>query len=110
KQRHAHRLGRLLPERLSVLESVNPAWCPDREGETKQQWLERLEQYRYFHAEHGYDPPKRSLDENEKRLGIWLSRQRQAHRRGKLSPEGVAALELVNPDWCPDREKEAKQQ
>lgn len=53
-----------------------------------------------FHAEHGRHPAPGSRNHDESLLGSWLARQRKAFtRKGALSPEQVAQLDEVYPDW-----------
>lgn len=61
-------------------------------------WSKRPEEYRAFVADKNRDPLSMSQDPGEKTFGTWLSRQRTANRRGRLSQERQEGLRSVSPD------------
>lgn len=99
EQRTSYRRGKLSPERMARLEAV-PGWS----------WYVRDDKWEGCFSEllrhvtvHGTANIRKDyvVPETGYPIGKWVSRQRQAHRNGKLSPDRVARLEAL-PGWTWD--------
>lgn len=58
-------------------------------------WQRRLDEIVVFIRRTGRYPTQRSADKQERSLGYWLADQRAKERAGTLSPERVAALDIL---------------
>ncbi|MFC1661742.1 helicase associated domain-containing protein, partial [Gemmatimonadota bacterium] len=96
-RRNDHRKGNLSSERVEALEAV-PGWSWDAREDLFWEGLERL---MAFQSREGHSRVTRSHVEDGLELGGWVTGQRTEYRKGKLSPERVAALEAV-PGWIWD--------
>lgn len=100
-QRVAHRKGRLLPEQLSRLKSIDMAWEPQvlawdvGFGHAKDYFAV------YGHCNVSFRAAWPENDRNGFRLGVWVSSQRKKYRHGKLSVEQVELLESIGMVWKP---------
>ena len=100
KQRAAKRAGVLDPDRADRLERVHPTWTWDPRGSA---WEEGYENLRNFVAANGDAlVPQGYKTEADYGLGAWVSHQRSLKRKGNLSAERVALLEIVHPTWVWD--------
>jgi len=87
-QRQAYRNGKLSPERIQTLGEI-PCWT----WEAREDAFEKaVAEVTAFVAEHGRLPKR---DENN---GRWIRTQRQAYRKGKLSPERIQTIGEI-PCW-----------
>jgi hypothetical protein len=87
--------GKLTPERISELESVD-GWVWNV---LDAKWSAGVAHVRTFAAAFGHaNPPQRYISPDGYRTGSWISRSRWAHATGKLSPERIAELETI-PGW-----------
>jgi superfamily II DNA or RNA helicase len=88
-QRQAYRKGKLSPERIQTLGEI-PLWTW---GEAFEDAFEKaVTEVTAFVAEHG------RLPKQGEKNGTWISHQRQAYRKGKLSPERIQTLGEI-PLW-----------
>lgn len=92
----------LSAEKVRMLNTINPNWRVSAKSTVSTQFVERLNEYMDFRAEHGRDPHKDADSSSEVRLAGWLYYQRIADRRGELPAERVEALSLVNRKWRQD--------
>jgi len=99
-QRQAYRQGKLLPDRVAALETLGVAWSV-----LDDKFEEGLDALRRFWDGHGsVEVPKRHKDPSTGfALGTWVKNQRQAYRKGKLSPDRVAALNALSFAWNPPK-------
>lgn len=96
-QRTARSGGRLSPERVARLDEVGFRW-DTRPAETS--WAESLVRLRAYRCVHGHGRvPVAFRSEDGFALGSWVTRQRAAWRRGRLTVEQVAALEGAGFVW-----------
>jgi superfamily II DNA or RNA helicase len=91
-QRTAKQKNKLSADRIAILEKI-PGWswgAPDYD--------EVVAEFRTMRERLGRDPSTKSSDVTERRLGIWLSNQRTAKKKNKLSADRIAILEKI-PGW-----------
>jgi superfamily II DNA or RNA helicase len=97
RQRAARRQGALSPERIARLETLGVVWEP-----YDTVWEQRFQELTLFRVQHGHcDVPAR-YSENPV-LGRWLDAQRQFKKRGKLSGDRIARLQVLGVVWEPSR-------
>ena len=94
-QRTAYHKSRLTPEQVERLERL-PGWTWDAQKEGWDQALAALARYA---ARTGSAEPPKSHVEDGIRIGWWIGTQRQAYKKGALSPERIAGLEAL-PGWA----------
>lgn len=95
RQRADFRTGKLSPERVGRLNSIDPDWAAGQADA----WERNARRLDSFFAEH-QRVPKKSESDNEggAHLGAWLHTQRNAFRAGKLSPERLTRLNSIDLD------------
>ena len=64
-------------------------------------WEERFKELQEYKDTHGHCNVLQNNKDNPK-LGIWLSKQRNAHRSGKIDPERARRLEELGIVWNPN--------
>jgi hypothetical protein len=84
--------GSLDPVLEAVLNAHDPDW---KMNPSDRVWQDKLERYREFLAENRRAPSTKSEDSVEKYLGVWVSDQRTAYKRGTLDRGRVDRLEAV---------------
>ena len=91
-----YKKGKLSPERVERLESLKGwGWNP-----LESAWKEGFEQLERYAKENGTTRVSTShVTSNGYPLGKWLSRQRTAYKKGKLSAERVERLDSLG-DWA----------
>ena len=92
-QRCGIRKGKMTPERLARLQAI-PHWI---DGAREDSWDQQHDAVRAYAVEHGRMPPQRELYQ-ELRVGVWVNEQRQAIRKGKMTPDRLARLQAI-PHW-----------
>jgi hypothetical protein len=91
-RRRDYKDGELSSERISALEAIG-GWAWDAVEARFQEGLARL---RAFRAREGHARVPQSYTEpNGFKLGLWANTRRVDYRKGKLSPERIAALEAI---------------
>jgi len=101
-QRVSYRKGKLSKEREAKLKLLGD-WCPLKKEIEEQRWNENYEKLKEFVEAHkGRFPTK-----NEP-CGSWLNNQRVSYRKGELSKEREAKLNLLG-DWL-NSQKEIEEQ
>jgi hypothetical protein len=96
--------GELSPTVLAALIAVDPGWRPE------EPWFERrfesaLTALRGFVAREGHARVPVTHLEGAVHLGTWVVNRRAEERRGELSPERVALLEGLDPDFFGSRHR-----
>lgn len=107
-QRRAKRLGKLSDERAARLDALGFRWerAPRAAGGASARasggsdavgprWEGRFEELRRYKEEHGDFGANGSTP-----LGTWVSNQRSAKRRGRLSLEKAARLDAIGFNWA----------
>jgi hypothetical protein len=101
-RRQAYRKGKLSRQRIDALERLAGwTWDPNEED-----FGIGLEAVRDYVNEHGHSGVPTNYRHDDMNLGAWVVRRRSEYRRGKLSPDRIAALEAI-PRWVWDA-REAK--
>lgn len=101
QKRVAHRRGNLPKELRATLEAL-PGWTwrVSRSGAIS--FAHGLDALRRYVAREGHARVPPSHVEEAVRLGVWVGRQRETFKRGRLSLDHVRALEaLPGWSWCP---------
>lgn len=93
-QRRARRTGRMLPDRIRMLDAIRFPW------DGRHYWYR---QYRLLGAFREKHPDRWPACREEwpagNTLGVWCHTQRTAHKRQKLSPGKVDLLNLIGFEW-----------
>ena len=95
-QRQKH--GRLTPEQILRLDSLNFSWNPFTE-----KWEEAFEALKEFKKREGHCLVPRSHLANRLKLGAWVSTQR--YNKAQLSQEHVKRLDSLGFSWDPLTER-----
>ena len=85
-------------ERQTVLDGFAPGWRVFLPAPGLP-WPERAEEVIRFREVKDRWPSQIAADEDERRLGVWLSNQRSQAHRGELSNKKRAALDGYLPGW-----------
>ncbi len=101
-QREAYKNDELTPLQIQKLEKAGMVWAP-----FEQKWM------RMYHLAEAYSRQNGDLDipagyctEDCVALGAWLSKQREAYRRGHLSLRRIHLLERLAVIWSPLRQNQ----
>jgi len=97
KQRHAFKRGKLNESYQRRLEAIGIRWDPY--GDSWEHYFALLERY---NEREGHCNVQWVHEENGVRLGNWLTKQRQAFKRGKLNESYQLRLEAIGVSWDPD--------
>lgn len=96
RQREQYRKNELPTQRQQLLESIGFVW-----NTSEFLWDSRYEQLQDYYQRHGNS----RVPTAERDLGVWVAKQRQLQRQGKLLPERKARLDLLQFVWStPTRE------
>ncbi|MDF2497138.1 MAG: helicase-associated [Arthrobacter koreensis] len=100
-QREQYRAGKLPPSRKIRLDDQVPGWLtPPKAERERALWQQRVAELENFIRKHGrYPRYKYAVDQTEKVLAVWLQRQRQCARTGKLEPARESELNSAAPGW-----------
>ena len=92
-QRYDRRKGRLRADYEQRLTEIGFEWELIQRGDDD--WDSRFDELQRYHAAHGHCrvPPKVAA---HRPLALWVLRQRQRHRKGKLLPDRLAQLEQLD--------------
>ncbi|WP_104168929.1 helicase associated domain-containing protein [Arthrobacter sp. SX1312] len=100
-QRRQNDAGNLTQDKLDALDELG-AWKGRRRGRPDEHWSRRLTELCQFYEANGrlpmYDPIRRPT---EKRLAVWLVRQRTWERKGRLRSDRRQRLDAALPVWKP---------
>ena len=94
-QRVAYKKGKLSDKQILMLESIGMVWDVNDTN-----WNKMYELARQYFLNHGnlYISNNYVTDDGEK-LGIWISNQRVAYKKGKLSDKQILMLETIGMVW-----------
>jgi superfamily II DNA or RNA helicase len=100
-QRTNKKKGKLDEDRIEQLELID-GWEWDQDAV----WTNNYDAVKKWYDEHdGQKPLAVSKDNEEKRLGLWCTNQRQNKKKGKLDEDQIEQLELiVGWEWGLDRD------
>jgi len=101
-QRSLRRRGRLSPQRIGRLDRLGFEWSGERHQKTQQdlQWETQFAALSEFMRAQGHSSVPLDWPEN-RRLGIWVFRQRNEHRQGRLREDRRLRLEGLKFSWNP---------
>ena len=94
--------SRMTPERIERLEAIGFVW--NAQEALWQEMYSRLVDYKH---EKGDANVPQGYDEDPK-LGIWVSNQRTAYKKGKMSSNRIEKLEAIGFRWRINKSKEEK--
>ena len=103
-QRMNYKQGNLSQDKIEKLESIGMEWqiilSPD------EQWKKMYELAKEYYETHGNllvvtqsNTINNKIGEKEKKLGTWISTQRQNYKKGILSKEKIEKLESIGMIW-----------
>jgi hypothetical protein len=101
-QRVMYRNGTLPQGRFQLLDELGVDWRPQQR--LKQRWATHLAELEAFRERHGHCNVSRRT---HPKLGIWVSAQRTARRKGLLCAERVAKLNAIGFQWSARRRSRA---
>ena len=87
--------GKLISDRIARLESIGFEWDP-----LASEWEKGFEKLKIFITKHGHCRVVR-FDKEDPKLGMWVSQQRVALKRGTLSHDQINRLEALGFEWKP---------
>ena len=94
-QRKQYKAGKLLKERIDLLNKIGMLWSI-----YDVQWNEYYDLASDYYKEHGnLLVPLRYKTSDNKKLGYWISDQRQNYKSGKLSEYRIELLEMIEMVW-----------
>ncbi|MBT8162909.1 MULTISPECIES: helicase associated domain-containing protein [Arthrobacter] len=103
-QRTLDRQGRLWEAKIRHLDQAGPWRRSFRQERDERRWQDRLNALCRFRAGRGRWPSwKNPAGDEERRLGTWLHKQRQAAGQGRLSDARRHRLDELVPGWNPWR-------
>ena len=94
-QRTKYKNGDLINEQVKKLESIGMIW-----NTFDLQWDKNYELAKKYYLEHGnLSISCNCVSENEEKLYIWISNQRQMYKKGKLSQDKINLLNSIGMKW-----------
>lgn len=94
--RDRYQLGSLTAKQITALENIGMQWS----SIFSRKWATYLELARKYHDEHGdLIVPKTYVTEEGVKLGIWISGQRDAYAKGRLTAGQIESLESLGMSW-----------
>jgi hypothetical protein len=93
-QRQLKKKGKLDPGRQKSLEEIGFEWVLPSAT-----WDKMFALLNQFKKREGHCNAPTSHKEDSANLGVWVSRQRQLNKKGKLDPEREKRLEAVGFEW-----------
>ena len=108
-QRGRYRAGKLLRPRTHYLDENLPGWLTPPKAEREScLWEQRLVEAEEFLRDSGRFPQyKTASNSAEKVLAVWITRQRDCHRRGKLEGRRREKLDAKLPGWKVERDAQS---
>jgi len=94
RQRWLYKKGKLSPERITSLEAIGFEW--DSRGVSWEGMYEALVAFKQ-RENHCNVPAKSTLN---RALGGWVSKQRQAYKKGNLTQDRILRLEVLGFVWA----------
>lgn len=102
EQRKAYKSGKLSAERTQCLEKLNIEWDTDIQKKYDEIWKEYFKKVKaYFDKNGDISGIGGSEEKDKQKLDIWIQKQRQYYKDGKLSKERIKKLEYVGIVWNP---------
>ena len=89
-QRQYYKKGKLSQERVDLLDSIGFSWEPFDEA-----WTTRFDELVDFKNDHG----DCNVPQGQGSLGMWVNRQREEVKAGRLSEERIELLESIGFEW-----------
>lgn len=100
EQRKKYKSGKLPVEHMRQLETLNIDWTANIQKKYDEIWLGYFKKVKVYFDKYGnISDIGNSLSEKDKKLDIWLSKQRQCYKEAKLSDEKIKLLESVGIVW-----------
>jgi len=96
RQRQQYFKGKLIPERIDLLQSIGFEWRLGRQTSWVEMYNRLVEYQQKYHTTR---VPWRFQD--DPRLGKWVTTQRQKYWKAKLSQDRVDKLEAIGFEWDP---------
>jgi hypothetical protein len=94
RQKIMYNKNKLPEEKITKLNSVGIRW------DQKNDWWEQsFSDYKKFRTEWNREPLHTAKDKFEKDIALWITRQRKAYKKNKLSQERTDKLNLINFVW-----------
>ena len=94
-QRRRYKEKRIPSSKIDSLERIGMVWDP-----YDVQWQEYYDLAVYYFNENGnLLVPKSYITKNKKKLGDWISKQRESYKSNKLSKERIELLERIGMAW-----------
>ena len=90
KQRKAKKIGKLLIERVQLLDKVGFIW-----DSKVQEWREQYEELKKYTEQHG----NALVPRNHPTLGVWVNGLRARRKKGNLSETQIHELDLLGFVW-----------
>jgi len=98
-QRRLYKKGKLLPDRIELLDDIGFQWI----RHNIVSWNERLEELKQYKEKHGdCDVPSRYKANPQ--LATWVAKQRWLYKNGELSDEQSILLDEIGFSWNPDED------
>ena len=100
EQRKKYKSGKLPVEHMRQLETLNIDWTANIQKKYDEIWLGYFKKVKVYFDKYGnISDIGNSLSEKDKKLDIWLAKQRQCYKDGKLSNKKIKLLESVGIVW-----------
>ena len=96
-QRQAFKKNRLYKEKIAVLEEIGFKWSAHPE------WNDNFEKLQEFIKQNDKYPSSEVKDQEEKKLGYWVSTQRYAFKKNNLDPDKSSKLNAIQFRWEAER-------
>ena len=106
-QRRQYRAGKLAATKKTALDERVPGWLTLPKGERERLlWDQRFRELKSFIRVHERYPLYKTGEESsEKVLAVWVERQRQCFRRGKLQKVRLELLNSALPSWRGNKQR-----
>lgn len=86
----------LSEDRIKRLENIGIQW----ESVIIRKWLEKYEKAKQYYKEHGNLNVRNGyVTDDEVKLGVWISSQRENYNKGVLTEEQIELLEQIGMSW-----------
>jgi hypothetical protein len=99
-QRQSYKNQNLSNDKVTKLESIKMIWNPNEE-----QWEQKYKIAKKYFMNYGNLSVQANYEENNVKLGNWISIQRQNYKLGLLDETKVIRLEKIGMIWDPLEEK-----
>ncbi len=100
--RNMHNGGSLSEEKKKRLESIGMKW----DSFNMRNWLEKYGLVKKYYDEHGNSDIKSNYSAPDStKLGVWVSSQRYAYKKGTLTDEQIELLKKIDFSWDRDQSR-----